>query len=150
MTDEGQKQEINMEKLGHIPFSMHGHGQSNCLAIQFESAHAMNNWFESNRGCNLLYLQPHGNGTLAIVSRVMSKEEWQEYQDIQVEVSAAIAKRREARQMAEMELEVKKQEAEREARELQVVGRRCREHHGAVIEENTKLKKELKKLRKGG
>lgn len=134
---------------GHINFeSANGVIQSNCKAVEFQTADEMNKWFADSPGVFATQIFPMDGKLVAICNRVMDEEEQADLSAradaIRKYVEEAKAKRQEAKLLEEKTLEERAAEQER----LIEVGKKCEHNHGAVIEENQKLKRDLKKARK--
>lgn len=139
---------------GHIDVDL-GHGQSvpACRVMEFESSDAMNSFFEQNR--NFLATRiftrrrafNEGEVLCVLISQRYTEEQYDDMILVQQVMDEQLAKLRASRE----EQKEKDAEAavaqERDEKELKELGKRCREHHANVIDENAKLKKELKKLR---
>lgn len=127
----------------------HGH-YAGCKMEVFESTTDLNKFFEENKGFLVVDIIPRANGQLVVLyNKALNDEEmemltqyqsdWEEFRE------QKMASRREAdalEKAAEKKLETEKLE-------LQELGRKCRDNHAAVIEDNQKLKAELKKAKRG-
>lgn len=152
-----EKMEQMKVHLGGISIeSPNGVNYSGTKAMEFESIEAMNAWFEGNFGHLVVQLFPHTRvekdgalrtGIVAIVAKVFDEEELQELADINAIVGELKAKRKAEREAQELENQLAQQKHEDDLKELQALGRKCRENHGGVIEDNIRLKKEVKTLK---
>jgi len=141
-----------VKKAGPIAFADTRGYFSGCTVVPFTDEKDMNRWFENNLGFMLVNVvtmaTPEGTTLLGIVSPIHTPEEITEMQEIQAEVQAALEKRRAQREKDRQEREKAEKAAEIEEKRLAGVGRACEQNHGAVIEENRKLREEVAKLRK--
>ncbi len=135
--------------FGHIALeSDKGIVTSACKALAFDTADAMNAYFEKHQGLFCNQVLTANNQIVAIVNKVFSEEQQQMLEDkadIIRDLEAAKAKERHE---AKLEAERINVEAKKEIDRLVALGRKCDANHGAVIEDNAKMKKELTKLRK--
>lgn len=150
MSEEAAKKSLGeFINWGHINFeSANGLIHSNCRAVEFKTAEEMNKYFEDNIGTFATQIFAVGDRCIAIVNRRLDEEGQAIMQDhgdaIRKYVEEAGKKRAEAKEKEEAELKERVANLER----LQELGKKCEHNHGAVIEENQKLKKEVKQLRK--
>ena len=129
---------------------------SHSKLMEFAHADLLNEWFKENRGYIVHALgvrkgsTAHGLHDLyyVLVNKIRTDEEIQESQDIASIVEEQLEKKRSERMKAQLDAEEAREKAEQVRAELLELGRKCKDNHGAVIEDNIKLKKEVKKLRK--
>lgn len=139
---------------GHINFeSANGVIQSNCRAIGFagsseQIAAAMNEYFEKHPGTFAAQIFTDGGGTIAIVNRTMTEEDQAILADSADVIRDLTAQRKKARDDAKLKEEEELKARVAKLEELQKLGEKCVSNHGAVIEDNSKLKKENESLRK--
>lgn len=136
-------------QLGKIAVeSPNGVNYSGVKAMEFTTAAAMNEWAEQNFGTMVVQVVPLADGSvLAFVAKILSDEEIQEMADINAIVAEEKERRKMARQAAEIEARNAADKAAEERRELEKLGRNCRDNHGAVMDDNAKLRKEVKTLK---
>lgn len=133
--------------VGDINFMAGRENVSNCRALHFFTARGMNKWFANNHGYLVVQAGSNFWGHNLIVGKVLSDEEYAEMMEIMELVNIERDKRAQARR----EQEDKRKEAEEAAKQEQLdlleLGKKCRENHAAIIEENRKMK-EHRALRK--
>lgn len=144
-------------KAGHINTSLGLHAHSGARAMEFESADDMNAWFqEHGLGLIVVHVEPFAqvlpDGTMrtrffVMVVKQLSNEQTDRMAKIQGIIAQELAKLDEAEEAQKEADAAAKAKELAEERELQALGRKCRDNHGGVIEENAKLRKENKTLR---
>ena len=130
---------------GHINFEgTNGLVHNNCRAMEFESADEMNAWFKEHVGHFAAQVNITDGSIICIVDRVMD-DDMREVMELKGEALSRIM----AELKAQRDEAKEKQKAEEDRRtaeleDLVALGKKCKDNHGAVIEENAKLKKQLK------
>ena len=137
-----------VKKAGPIAFADTRGYFSGCTVVPFTDEKDMTRWFENNLGFMLVNLVEFDGHLLGVVSPIHTPEEIQEMNELQAELQASLEKKRAQREKDRQEREKAEKAAEIEEKRLAGVGRACEQNHGAVIEENRKLREEVAKLRK--
>lgn len=120
--------------------------------MEFADVAEMNAWAKEHKDDGMFAVQTNvcsDGRVVAFIQQTMNDEQLQELQEFSYEYEQFKEKRKEQKLKAMAEEEAAKTKAITDSKELQELGKKCRDNHGSVIEENVKLKKELKKL-KGG
>jgi hypothetical protein len=134
---------------GHINVDLTDTAASSCRALGFSGTQQMNEFFErEGDGLIVVYIGVMSDGIVALVAQTMSDEERQELMEVQYLVAEQMEVRRKAREEAKAKAGEATRKLEEDRRALVELGRKCRDNHAAVIEENTRLKKELKREKK--
>lgn len=140
------------EHVGKLLFANERGQFSHCAIKYFPDAKGVGDFFKQpgNDSLMIVEMQPHQDGGLTVIyTRTISDEELREMALFNQAWLEEKAKRLAVELEAEEKAEEERKAAEAEANRLRIVGRKCEEHHRPVIEENQKLRAEIKKLRKG-
>lgn len=152
--------EDTVEKLEHRKFfdgsfgmTVDGRGYAAVRAASFGTVEEMLAFFDRQNGEGRGYLivgtPPVLNGRLVVFFTSVVDDETMELIQAHGEAVAQLREKiREEVRTREAAAEEMRQKIEEEQQRLRSLGERCEHNHGAVIEENSKLKAELKKLRK--
>ena len=134
---------------GFVNFVIPGVGpQPGCRVKRFLTAGDLNEWAEQNRGLVIVSLHGDGEGGLfAVVARVYGESDLAEEMEVQQEARRLVAERRAIKEKSQEADALARIEREKEENRLRDLGRKCAKDHGGVIEDNSRLKKELKTLR---
>ncbi len=141
--------EVKPPPFGHISLHMDG-GRiySRTKAVTFDSPDEMNGYFEENKGLIVVMTSILADGSIVcLLAKGMSDVEIQELQEYQADLDRLREARWADRRKAETEQKIAEEKRLQDERDLQLLGRKCRENHGSVIEDNASLKKEVKKLK---
>lgn len=139
-----------VETLGKINIA-HSRGVYSGVKLErFSEWEDLNRFFEKFGGqgvvmTELPQVDPKTGEILVFISKNYSDEEIAELNEISNLISAEMEKRKALRAENEAKIEAERIRQQVEAKRLQEVGRKCESNHGQVIEENSKLKKQLKK-----
>ncbi len=121
--------------------------------MRFDRYNEMNEYFEEHTGLLVVTMFPMhgltGSHILALVATGISDEEREELMAYQQDLNRLRDERHAAKNAAKEHAAIAEAKRLNDERELQALGRKCRENHGAVLEDNHKLRKENKRL-KGG
>ncbi len=134
---------------GHINFeSANGVIQSGCRAVVFDSAEAMNSYFEEHNGIFAAQIFPMEGKLVALCNRTLDEDDQLVLSDYHEEVRKKVAELKEGREKAKLDEENALKDRVAELERLQEIGKKCEHNHAAVIEDNQKLKSEAASLRK--
>ncbi len=128
--------------------SSNGLVHNNCKALSFQSVDAFNRWFETNPGTFAVQVNVSAQDIICIVDRVLSDEEQEILRDRGEAINQIMAERRALREKANADAKALEDKRTEELETLVELGKKCQHNHGAVIEDNAKLKKEIKDLQK--
>jgi signal transduction histidine kinase len=114
----------------------------------------VNEYFEKNRGLLVVDAKYEVNSDglvygFYIVTQQQSNEYVAKLGELQSRIATAMAEEKAKELEEEHKAELAAIEKQKEERRLLALGRQCEAHHKPVIEENKKLKDELKKAKKG-
>lgn len=136
--------------MGHINVSFNSQiNYSNVKPMTFERVEDLEAALKDKPGHIVVWMGNDKFGNIVVlVSRELSDEEINELHEWQGDLERLRNERRMERAKATIAQKEAEAAAEKEQQNLIAEGRTCREHHGALIEDNRKLKSEVQSLRK--